>query len=98
VDIEREVDACRRGKGVWDHAACAEVVDAELQERGYEGLDYEAMRSIALMEDTVVLCHSPIHADDHPLCAPGKPRLPAGVTAHDCQVAMGKHGDDLALV
>ncbi len=91
--VWREVDACRVANGEsdpskrWDTAACAGVAASTLTKRGYaEGQgDYNAIEKLALMDDVVVLCHSPIQADDHPLCAPGEPRLPAGVNAADCQ-------------
>jgi hypothetical protein len=99
LDIEREVDSCRKAQGTWDVAACANVVDAELAKRGYEQNtpDHAGLRALGTMDDIVVLCHSPIHADDHPLCAPGKPRLPAGITMGDCQVAKEKSGDPAIL-
>ncbi|MEM9696887.1 MAG: hypothetical protein AAGA56_30405, partial [Myxococcota bacterium] len=83
VDIEREVDACRAENGNWDVSACADIVTRMLAERGYvDGTsDYRGMEQILTQDDAVVLCHSPIEAGDHPMCAPGKPRLIADVPA-----------------
>jgi hypothetical protein len=39
------------------------------------------------MPEMVVLCHSPVQADDPAACAPAELRLPAGITAQNCQDA-----------
>ncbi len=94
-DIEEEVDSCRRRNKSWDIGPCEDVVIKEIAERGYDaaGEDGLAMHTMAMMDDVVVLCHSPVMADDHPECAPGKPRLPAGITSTMCQEAQKDTGD-----
>jgi hypothetical protein len=91
--VWREVDACRKQNGAsdparrWDTAACVGVADATLAKRGYtpDNPEFHAVKTVVMMNDVVVLCHSPIMADDNPLCAPGEQRLPAGLAAADCQ-------------
>lgn len=97
IGVWREVFACRKANNTWDTASCAGVVDDQLTKRGYDpaGPDYNALKTLALMDDMVVLCHSPIQENDHPLCAPGKTRLPAQYTAEMCQDA--KASGDAAL-
>lgn len=96
VAISTEVDACRleHRKG---NTSCNEgqIVDTALLARGYDAAsqDYVAMRATALMEEAVILCHSPIEASDHPLCGEGKPRLPPEVTAAACEAAWAEGGD-----
>jgi hypothetical protein len=46
----------------------------------------DALVSLAMMKPVVVLCHSPVLANDHPLC--GDNRLPEGIDAQDCQDAV----------
>jgi uncharacterized protein DUF4953 len=89
VEIIKEVDACMAQKGTWTSNDCANVVDDQLVRRGYQAgtPDYDALRKLGTMDQAVVLCHSPIEAGDHPACAPGKARLPAGLTALACQQA-----------
>ncbi|MCB9588564.1 MAG: zinc-dependent metalloprotease [Polyangiaceae bacterium] len=91
--IWREVDACRARNGAadpskrWDTAACEGVADSTIAKRGYADGDAEgrALKAMAMMKDVVILCHSPIAADDPAECAPGEARLPRDVTPTDCQ-------------
>src|SRR5262249_55287494 len=48
--------------------------------RGYETEVIE----LAKMPEMLVLCHSPVEANDPEACAPPDKRLPAGVTAAQC--------------
>jgi hypothetical protein len=83
--LTTEVDNCRdglsypeRGK---DEAQCVALADELGAARGYS----EGVIAIAKMEQVLVLCHSPVQANDAALCA-GE-RLPEGVTALMCQSA-----------
>ena len=40
---------------------------------------------LAKMKQQIVLCHSPVEANDPAACAPPDQRLPAGMTMEDCQ-------------
>src|SRR5690606_20269855 len=51
--------------------------------------------ALAQMPEQVVLCHSPVEANDPAICAPADQRLPAGVTAHDCANARENGDADL---
>lgn len=87
VAVLKEVHACRGGftNGDWSIESCGGVADDAIAKRGYEGSEARAIRSLVMRDDMVIQCHSPIEANDHPLCAPGKPRLPEGVSAESCQ-------------
>ncbi|MBW2458247.1 MAG: hypothetical protein JRI68_27330, partial [Deltaproteobacteria bacterium] len=95
LGVMREVDACLKANGTWDVAQCAQRAADELTERGYDpaGVDFHSLYSLATMDHVVTLCHSPIEAGDHPLCAPGRSRLPSSTTAADCHVAWKEGGD-----
>jgi len=99
TDIEDLVDACRRSNGNWNVQACEGVILQELAERGYDpqSEDYLGIHAMAMMDDTVVLCHSPVAADDHPACAPGKPRLPSNISPTDCQEAKTTTGNQAVI-
>ena len=43
------------------------------------------------MQEQIVLCHSPVEANDPALCGSAEERLPAGVTAVDCAEARETH-------
>ncbi len=88
IDTWQEVFYCRRDAGTWTtEGECSALIDRKLEERGYaaDSADFFQMKAVLNLEDSVVLCHSPIQADDHPLCAPGKPRLPSGIEAAQCR-------------
>jgi hypothetical protein len=95
VEILAEVETCRRPGGGWTAKGCEQIIHDEILARGYpqESQDYLALTTLATMGDTVVLCHSPVEAGDHPLCAEGKPRLPASVTAAQCYESTADGGD-----
>ncbi|MFP6685554.1 MAG: hypothetical protein VB934_12605, partial [Polyangiaceae bacterium] len=95
VELLHEVDSCRRPGGGWTAKGCEGVIANELAERDYvEGSqDHLALTALANMSDTVVLCHSPVEAGDHPECAPGQPRLPSDVTAQMCYESKADGGD-----
>ena len=88
IEIQREIDHCLAQAGAWDDS-CDYIADDMLTARGYDpnSVDYIGMKHVLTLDRTVILCHSPVEAGDHPACAPGKPRLPADVTAYDCQLA-----------
>ncbi|WP_438014362.1 hypothetical protein WMF18_26040 [Sorangium sp. So ce315] len=77
IALAREVDACRRGKA---HAGqdCSALADEIGARRGYA----PGVVALAKMPEMIVVCHSPVEADDPEAC--GGPRLPAGVTARMC--------------
>ncbi|WP_437730735.1 hypothetical protein [Sorangium sp. So ce1335] len=77
IALAREVDACRRGKA-HEGRDCSAVADEIGARRGYA----PGVVALAKMPEMVVLCHSPVEADDPEAC--GGPRLPAGVTARMC--------------
>ncbi|MBW2276364.1 MAG: hypothetical protein JRF63_02665, partial [Deltaproteobacteria bacterium] len=86
VALALEVDDCRRGKTHpdlgGDPEACATLADEVGSARGYSA----GVISIAKMDETITLCHSPVEAGDHVACC--FPRLPTGITAADCDQAM----------
>ncbi len=92
-ELMREAKICLSAKG-WpqDDAGrqeCETQVKAIAESRGLDEID--ALVSLAMMKPVVVLCHTPVEANDHPFC--GDKRLPDGVTALQCQNAIP--GDDL---
>ena len=94
VAVVKEVDFCLKQNKSWDIKACEGLIVPELNKRGYsEGEDFEALRQAAAMKHTVILCHSPVQADDHPLCSEGKPTLPSNVSAADCEEARKDGGN-----
>ncbi|MEM6791101.1 MAG: zinc-dependent metalloprotease [Myxococcota bacterium] len=99
IDTWQEVFYCRRDNGnTWETTGeCAARIDSELQQRGYdpEGVDYFQMKELLELDDSVILCHSPIQENDHPLCAPGRPRLPAQYTSEQCQLDQYPNGTEM---
>ena len=63
--------------------------EAELRDlamaRGLKEVD--ALVSLALMDPMVLLCHSPVEANDPNLCASATQRLPEELSAEDCATA-----------
>ena len=96
IELAREMDDCRRGKTFAEHtgdaAACGAAIDEIAERRGYSA----GVRAIAKMDEMIVLCHSPVEADDPPACAPAIERLPADVTAEACAHARAE-GDRALL-
>jgi hypothetical protein len=84
------VDACRLGRA-YIGEDCAALAQRLGTERGYD----PGVISVAQMPEVVVLCHSPVEAGDHPAC--GGPRLPAGLTAAECESAF-RAADDAELL
>lgn len=85
IRLAKEVDDCRHGTAYADkgrdETACRALAAELGAARGYD----PGVISIAEMPEMVVLCHSPVEANDPPAC--GEPRLPAGATAADCSAA-----------
>lgn len=81
INLAREVDDCRNGLAHHDRgrdrAACDALADELGQARGLA----PGVIALAKMDEMIVLCHSPVEANDHPLCGE---RLPAGMTGADC--------------
>jgi hypothetical protein len=88
VALAREVDACRRGMAYPDQD-CDALADSLGAQRGYD----PGVISIAKMPEMIVLCHSPVEANDPQAC--GEPRLPPGVTAGQCQLAAQEGNDEM---
>jgi len=88
VQLAWEVDACRRGEA-YQGKDCDQLADDLVSERNLD----ESLAVIAKMPEMIVLCHSPVQADDPELCE--GPRLPEGVTAQDCQDAEANLDRDL---
>ena len=92
-ELIREAKICLSAKG-WPQddagrASCEAEVSAIADARALDEKD--ALISLAMMPPVVVLCHTPVEANDHPLC--GEERLAEGITALDCQNAIP--GDEL---
>ncbi len=80
VVLASEVDDCRNGRA-WPGRDCDDLAEQIGQQRGYD----PGVVAIAKMPEMIVLCHSPVQADDHEAC--GGPRLPEGYTSTDCHLA-----------
>ncbi|MBI4703550.1 MAG: hypothetical protein HY744_20760 [Deltaproteobacteria bacterium] len=76
-DLATEIDACRRGKA-YAGRDCNQLADELGQQRGLE----PGVIALAKMPEAIVVCHSPVQADDPGPC--GGPRLPKNVTAEQC--------------
>jgi hypothetical protein len=80
VRLAEEVEQCRIASGeATALASCLNAADTIAAKRGYS----DAVIAIAKRAPMVVLCHSPVEAGDPAAC--GDDRLPAGVTAADCE-------------
>ncbi len=80
VVLAREVDLCRVN-GQSTEAQCLQIAE----DMGDELKFSRSVIELAKMPQQVVLCHSPVEANDAEAC--GGPRLPAGITAADCAEA-----------
>jgi hypothetical protein len=82
VQLAMEVDDCRHRRSHadldGDEARCKALAASVAKKRGYS----TGVVSIAEMKEMIVLCHSPVEANDPEGC--GSPRLPAEMTARDC--------------
>ncbi|MGC6418805.1 MAG: zinc-dependent metalloprotease [Bradymonadia bacterium] len=82
IALALEVTNCRNGYAYPEKnrslSACNQLADQIGEARGY----HPAVIDIAKEPEMVVLCHSPVEADDHVFC--GEERLPPGITAADC--------------
>jgi hypothetical protein len=92
-ELISEVNLCLKDAG-WPlddagKASCKSLAEGLVASRALD--EGEALVSLAMMNPVVVLCHSPVEANDHPYC--GDARLPAGVSSFDCQYSVP--GDDL---
>lgn len=77
IALAREVDDCRSG-AAYAGRDCVALADELAGQRGYTA----GVAAAAKLDELVVLCHSPVQADDPEPC--GGPRLPAGLTAEAC--------------
>ncbi len=83
IALSREVDDCRNGRAYADRGQDRGRCDALADELGVARGYSTGVISIAKMDEAVVLCHSPVEANDHAAC--GTARLPAGITAAMCE-------------
>ncbi|MBW2526986.1 MAG: hypothetical protein JRI23_22585, partial [Deltaproteobacteria bacterium] len=98
LQLAQEVDDCRHGLSYPDfgtinsagrEAACVGLAQsvADLRSNGGARLFDPGVINLAQMPEMIVLCHSPVEADDPEICAPSHERLPAGYTAEMCDEA-----------
>ena len=80
VQLAWDVDACRNGEA-YVGQDCDQLAETLGMQRGVD----VGVIAIALMPEMIVLCHSPVQADDPELC--GDVRLPEGLSTQDCQDA-----------
>ncbi|MBM4343376.1 MAG: hypothetical protein FJ100_08360 [Deltaproteobacteria bacterium] len=87
VQLAREVDDCRHGVAYKDNkrdeAKCAALADTLGKKRGLDA----GIIALAKAPEMVVLCHSPVEANDPDLCGPKDARLPPTWTAMACAQA-----------
>ncbi len=84
IALAREVDDCRHGiaypdKGR-DEAACVALADTIGASRGLAA----EIIAISKQPEMLVLCHSPVEANDPGVCAPADKRLPTSLSAKAC--------------
>jgi len=87
VQLAWDVDACRNGEA-YVGLDCDLVADTLGAERNVSS----GAITIAKMPEMIVLCHSPVQADDPEGC--GDNRLPGGLSAQDCQDAEASGDED----
>lgn len=92
IALAKEVDDCRHGLAYKEkgrnEAACIALADEVGPKRGATA----GVIAIAKLPEMLVLCHSPVEANDPAICAPANERLPANLTAEQCFKAR-KAGD-----
>jgi hypothetical protein len=81
IQLSREVDDCRLGKGDYAGKDCNALADELGAQRGYD----PGVIAVAKMPEMVVLCHSPVEHNDPAAC--GEKRLPKDVTQAMCEQA-----------
>ncbi len=100
--LAQEVDDCRHSReGVHEQCrnddpntqleCCAKLAESIGGVRGVS----EGVKSIAQMDETIVLCHSPVEFNDSDVCAPADQRLPVDITADDCATARAEGNAEL---
>jgi hypothetical protein len=106
--LAKEVDECRHGltypefgtiNSEQREAACVGLADSVANARSEGGarpMD-PGVIALAKMPEQIVLCHSPVEANDPATCAPAGERLPAGITAEMCENAKRGEGDTSIL-
>ncbi len=70
---------------------CAQIVEDIGTARGVS----DGVKSVAKMDETLILCHSPVEFNDGVACAPADQRLPEGTTAEMCDTARAEGNADL---
>ncbi|MDP6944693.1 MAG: hypothetical protein QF464_11130, partial [Myxococcota bacterium] len=96
IALAKEVDDCRHGVAYEDHdgnyATCTAMAEPLGQARGYSA----GVIAIAQMPEMLVLCHSPVEANDPAAC--GDARLPEDITAEMCAEADAQAPADEAVL
>ncbi len=110
--LSKEVDECRHGMTYPDYGAvnsqeredkCVALADSVAAARGEGRSDVTGFAidpgiiALAKMPEQLVLCHSPSQADDPAVCAAADERLPADISAQDCQNARDANGPEDVL-
>ena len=80
-----EVDDCRNGREYPELDGDPDECKALADQRGLAMGASGGAIALARMEETLVLCHSPVVAEDPPACGPR--RLPEGATEESCDAA-----------
>jgi hypothetical protein len=96
VQLAKEVDDCRHkvpgpdGQPVYGGTNCDSLADTIGAQRKVE----PEVIALAKLPEMLVLCHSPVEANDPEACAPTDKRLPAGTTAAMCADAFKNKNQD----
>jgi len=91
INLAAEVQSCRMGRAYAEFQGNCEIVAEKVgADRGYSA----GVIAVAKMEPTIVLCHSPVEHGDPAAC--GGPRLPASMTAAQCDEAFD-NGDSRVI-
>ncbi len=89
IALAKEVDDCRHGIAYKDknrvESACIALAD-DIGGASKRNLA-PGVIAIAKLPEMVVLCHSPVEANDPAICAPADKRLPTTLTAQACFTA-----------
>ena len=100
IALAMEVDDCRnhrayeicRNDNREEELKCCENLAESI---GDARLVHEEVKSIAKMDETIVMCHSPVEFNDDAACAPADQRLPDGISAEMCATARAEGNAEL---
>ncbi len=82
---------CVRDTPEAEAECCAQIVE----DIGTARSVTDGVKSIAKMDEAIVICHSPVEANDAAICAPSDQRLPPDTTAEMCATAREEGNADL---